>query len=263
MNNYELFKYPKSRVATFDVGKIGYKKHHIAGILEIDVTAAREKIRNVIKSGQKISLTSWLIKVISTTIVQNNFIHAINYKKRSQMSFKDVDISIPLEREVDGVRVPLVTVIRKTNTKTAEEINGEIRKAAGIKIESEKDFVLEKRGDNVFNKLFFNLPQFLRMIIWKYLLSNPFIRKDTMGTVMVTNIAMAGSFSGWILPKSIHNLSFGIGSVIKKPWVIGNKIEIREILNLTVMFDHDAVDGSPAARFTSRLVKNIENAVDL
>jgi pyruvate/2-oxoglutarate dehydrogenase complex dihydrolipoamide acyltransferase (E2) component len=263
VDNYELYHYPKSRVATFDVGRIGNKKHHIAGILEIDVSLAREKIRNAIKSGQKISFTSWFLKVLSTTIVQNRFIHSINYKKGTQISFGDVDISIPIERKVDDIRVPLVTVIRKTNTKTVEEINKEIRNAAGQEIGNEKDYVLEKRRSNGLNGLFFNLPQFVRMIVWKYLLSNPFVRKDTMGTLMVTNVAMAGNFPGWIIPKSIHNLCFGIGSIIKKPWVYKSKIEIREILNLTILFDHDVVDGSPAARFTAKLVKNIEDAVDL
>ena len=263
MNSFELYRYPKSRLATFDVGRIGNKKHHIAGLLEIDVSLAREKIRSAIKSGRKISFTSWMLKVISNTIVQNRLIHSINHKKRTQVAFNDVDISIPLEREVDGVRVPLATVIRKTNTKTIEEIHGEIRKASSRQISGEKDYVLEKRGSEALNRLFFNLPQFLRMMIWRYLLSNPFVRKDTMGTVMVTNIGTAGKFPVWILPKSIHNLCIGIGSISKKPWVHDNKIVIREILNLTLLFDHDVVDGMPAARFTDKLVKNIEQAMDL
>jgi pyruvate/2-oxoglutarate dehydrogenase complex dihydrolipoamide acyltransferase (E2) component len=37
----------------------------------------------------------------------------------------------------------------------------------------------------------------------------------------------------------------------------------REILNLTVMFNHDVVDGAPAARFTRRLVELIESGYGL
>jgi pyruvate/2-oxoglutarate dehydrogenase complex dihydrolipoamide acyltransferase (E2) component len=34
----------------------------------------------------------------------------------------------------------------------------------------------------------------------------------------------------------------------------------RDILHLTASFDHDIVDGAPAARFTRRLVELLENA---
>jgi pyruvate/2-oxoglutarate dehydrogenase complex dihydrolipoamide acyltransferase (E2) component len=40
--------------------------------------------------------------------------------------------------------------------------------------------------------------------------------------------------------------------------VVEGRIEPREILNLTVSFDHDIVDGGPATRFVRRLVELIE-----
>jgi pyruvate/2-oxoglutarate dehydrogenase complex dihydrolipoamide acyltransferase (E2) component len=40
--------------------------------------------------------------------------------------------------------------------------------------------------------------------------------------------------------------------------VVDGKIQVREILNLTVLFDHDVIDGSPAARFVDKLVKRLE-----
>jgi pyruvate/2-oxoglutarate dehydrogenase complex dihydrolipoamide acyltransferase (E2) component len=35
------------------------------------------------------------------------------------------------------------------------------------------------------------------------------------------------------------------------------------ILNLTVLFDHEVIDGAPAARFTRRLVELIESGYGL
>ena len=43
----------------------------------------------------------------------------------------------------------------------------------------------------------------------------------------------------------------------------GERIEVREILNLTVIFGHNVVDGAPAARFTKRLVELIESGYEL
>jgi pyruvate/2-oxoglutarate dehydrogenase complex dihydrolipoamide acyltransferase (E2) component len=260
VDSYEILKFPKSRVGTFDVGKIGGKKHHIVGLIETDVTLAREKIREQIRNGSKISFNSWVIKIISSTLMENRNMHAINYRKNSQIAFNDIDISIPVEKEVDGKKVPLAAVIRKTNVKSITEIYNEIEKLKKKAIHSEKDYVLGKTKGLSLSGLFFSMPQFIRLFIWRILLSNPFTRKKNMGTVMITNAGASGIRSGWIIPKSIHNLCFAIGSIALKPWIYENEVTKREIMNLTIMFDHDVVDGVPAARFTDKLVKNIEKA---
>jgi pyruvate/2-oxoglutarate dehydrogenase complex dihydrolipoamide acyltransferase (E2) component len=79
-----------------------------------------------------------------------------------------------------------------------------------------------------------------------------------MGNVVVTSLGMYGKINGWFVPISIHPVCFGIGSVMKKPVVKDDNIEIRDILNLTVMIDHDVIDGGSMARFISALNKNIE-----
>lgn len=263
MGSYDKSTYPKSRVATFDVGKIGINKHHITGFIEIDITKARKKIKQRIKSGENISLISWLIKVIGKTIQENRYIHSLNYKKRTQITFHDIDISLPIERTIDGNKVPLAMLIKEVNKKSIEDIFNEIKSGKNTEVRDEKDFVLSKKSNKRFTGLFFNLPQFLRLKIWKYILKDPFRVKKNMGTAMITNVGVLGNISGWVLPKSIHNLSFAMGSIIKKPWVVDNQIVIRNILHLTILFDHDAVDGSPAAKFTGNLVRNIENAEEL
>jgi pyruvate/2-oxoglutarate dehydrogenase complex dihydrolipoamide acyltransferase (E2) component len=43
----------------------------------------------------------------------------------------------------------------------------------------------------------------------------------------------------------------------------GERIEPRDCLSLTLSFDHDVIDGAPAARFAVRLAKLIESAAGL
>ncbi len=45
--------------------------------------------------------------------------------------------------------------------------------------------------------------------------------------------------------------------------MVDGRVEPREILNLTVVFDHDVIDGAPAARFVHRLVELIESGYGL
>jgi len=60
------------------------------------------------------------------------------------------------------------------------------------------------------------------------------------------------------LVKPAHHTQF-LGGISRKPAFVEDRIEPREILNLTVAFDHDVVDGAPAARVLERLVDLIES----
>ena len=84
------------------------------------------------------------------------------------------------------------------------------------------------------------------------------------GTVAVTAVGMFGKgHSGWGIATTPVSLSLVVGSLSWKPAVIDGRIEPREILNLTVLFDHDVVDGAPATRFVKRLVELIESGYGL
>jgi len=90
------------------------------------------------------------------------------------------------------------------------------------------------------------------------------MRVSTSGTVAVTAIGMFGKgHSGWGMTITPNSLALVVGSTAWKPAVVEGRIEPREILNLTVMFDHDVVDGAPATRFTRRLVELIESGYGL
>lgn len=84
-----------------------------------------------------------------------------------------------------------------------------------------------------------------------------------MGNVMITSVGMIGRINGWFIHTSVHPLSFGIGSILKKPVVIDNRVEIREILNMTILVDHDVIDGAQMVRFLKELTRQIENGEEL
>jgi 2-oxoacid dehydrogenases acyltransferase (catalytic domain) len=79
------------------------------------------------------------------------------------------------------------------------------------------------------------------------------------GTVGVTALGMAGRGGGWGLAPAGQSLLLVVGGITRKPAVTGERIEPRDILSLTVAFDHDVVDGAPAARFVHRLTDLIES----
>jgi len=113
-------------------------------------------------------------------------------------------------------------------------------------------------------RLFTHLPQWLRLVLMRgFFLNNPQRSKNTMGTVMITTVGMVGHTRGWIIPFSMHPLCLAIGSLNEQPSVYKGEIQKREILHLTVLIDHDVIDGVPAARFVDDLVKKLELGVGL
>jgi pyruvate/2-oxoglutarate dehydrogenase complex dihydrolipoamide acyltransferase (E2) component len=259
---HEVFRYPLSRIGTLDLGQIGLRKHHIAGLLEVDVTEAIAQIRKLRAEGREISFFSWMVKAISTAIAENRYIHAMAGRKHHTVVFQDIDISVMVEKAVEGKRVPLPLLIRKTNEKTTEAIHAEIRAAQSQQIMDESDYVLtEDKLPRAVMRLYYTLPQWMRLFLIKRILRNPYRSKAMMGTAIITSVGTAGHLSGWIIPKAMHNLCFALGPIVKKPWVVANRIQIRDILHLTVLVDHDVVDGIPAARFAARLLAVIQREV--
>jgi pyruvate/2-oxoglutarate dehydrogenase complex dihydrolipoamide acyltransferase (E2) component len=56
---------------------------------------------------------------------------------------------------------------------------------------------------------------------------------------------------------------FVVGGVNTKPWVVDGRVVPRSVMSLSVMVDHDLVDGAPAARFAARLRELIESGAEL
>lgn len=261
MEEFKTHKFPKSRIATNDVCSIGLKKHHVAAFIELDVTESREKIKACKKNGNKISFTAWLVKTIATTIKDFDTVAAYLKGKRNLVVFNDINISMIVEKELNGQKVPIPLVIKKANETNIESISKQINEAREHKL-TEKDIVLQNKS-NTLERLYYHLPGFARRLFWRYLINRPHFAFSKMGNVAITSIGMMGKVNGWFIPISVHPVCFGIGRIAKKPMVINDKIEIREVLNMTVLLDHDVVDGGIMARFLSRLSENIEKGIEL
>jgi pyruvate/2-oxoglutarate dehydrogenase complex dihydrolipoamide acyltransferase (E2) component len=257
---HDTLTYPDSRIGTLDLGRIAARRHHVAGLLEVDVTSLLAYIRALKKEGVRVSFFAWITKVVGDAIAENRYIHAAALGRKKLVVFEDVDISIIVEREVQGQKVPIPLLIRNTNTKAAQAIYEEIRQSQFTEIAGEQDYVMSDVGyTRGAMRLYYSLPQWMRIRALNWIMKSPFRMKQMMGTALITSVGTAGHLAGWIVPKTMHNLSVAIGSIVKKPWVVENRIEVRDILHLTVIFDHDIVDGVPAMKFVSRLVDRIQN----
>jgi len=247
---------PRSRIATWDVYAIGMKKHHVAALLEFDVTGTRQKIRELRRTGKKISLNAWIIKAIGQALSEHPHIAAFLCNKRKMISFQDINISMLVEKKLEDQRIPFPMILERVNEKEMEDIAREIEEAIKQPL-SGRDIVLQKRSGR-YERIYYLMPGILRRAFWKWLLRNPGTAYRKMGNAVITSLGMVGKLDGWFIHRSVHPVSFGIGSVIEKPKVVDGEIRIRQVLHMTVLMDHDVTDGAPMVRFVKDLTRYIE-----
>lgn len=258
MTKTRVQRFPDSRIATIDMGRVAKQKHHVSALIALDVTDSRARIKHRNRlSDNNISFNAWLIAVIGRTLTE--FEEAASYRtgKNKQLIFADINVSMVVEKKLNNHKVPIPLIIEKANIKTPQDITRQIADARATPLH-EKDMVLHQKTNRI-ERLYYKLPGFARRAVWRYLLQHPRLAFRKMGNVAVTSVGMIGQLNGWFIPSSVHPICFGIGAITRKPAVVDDQIAIREILHVTVLLDHDVIDGAPMTRLLSSLSKAIED----
>ncbi len=255
-SKFNIHPIPSSRIATMDVCAISRHKNHVVGLMEFDVSHVRKTIREQRRNGIETSFNAHVVFAICQALKKHPQMASFLKNKKQQIVFDSISVSMIVEKEVDNQKVPFPLLITEAEQKSVSEIFKLIEESKSVNMEKE-DVVLHKKG-NKWEKIYYRLPSFLRKFFWKYLLRRPNLAFSKMGNVSITSLGSAGSINGWFIHKSIHPVSFGIGSVIQKPIVKNHEIVAADILNMSILFDHDVVDGAPIVRFVRDLKIEIE-----
>lgn len=228
--------------------------HNFYALLEFDITNLRYLLRKTRRDGYGGSLLSFILKAIGKCLEEFPIFNSmINLKDFT--TFKEVDINIPIEVNHEGNLVNKQYIIRNINSKSLKEITSEIEKAK----KNDKDEVGYINSKSI-QKFLNVLPKRVVLLILRHIIKSHKRVKDISGTIFVTTVTMFSNASGYIIPYigGPQAASFAIGSTVKKVVVIKNEMKIREMINITAIFNHDIVNGAPAARFINRLREYIE-----
>jgi len=255
---YQVVPYPKYRRWMVAAFRSTRHKPMIHGLVEVDVSRAREFLRNQkANTGESLSFTAFLIACLAQAVDEHKAVQAIRFCSKRLILFEEVDVFTDIERDVVGQKYIIPYIIRAANCKTFRELHGEIRAAQGAD------------GKNVlkrFRLLF--LPAVLyRPFLWVFGWigrRRTWLWKTIVGTVEISAVGMFGNGAGWgIPPAPAAALMVTVGGIGEKPVVLDGHAVVREYLSLTISFDHDIVDGAPAARFTQQLKELIESGYGL
>jgi pyruvate dehydrogenase E2 component (dihydrolipoamide acetyltransferase) len=168
----------------------------------------------------QVSYTAILVKAVAHSLLEQPIINSMLDGDKVKI-FEDVNVGVAVATE-GGLVVP---VIRNADKKSVKELDAEIRE------------LTEKARQGKMGK-----------------------EDVTGGTFTITNLGMCGVdfFTPIINPPEAAIL--GVGRIIKKPVVINGKLEIKNIMTLSLSYDHRIVDGAPAAQFLTKVKEKIEVA---
>jgi pyruvate/2-oxoglutarate dehydrogenase complex dihydrolipoamide acyltransferase (E2) component len=259
---YQIVEISAGRRIWINTLEISWIPHAIYGLLEVDVTDARRIMaEHKARSGESLSFTAFLAVCLGRAVQEHKEVQACLKGRRQMMMFDDVNIGLMIEHKAGKKGALMGHVIQGANRKTYRQIHDEIRAVQTAPVPA-------GRGMPSWFRSLMLLPWPFSRVMMAMLRWNR--RRDPLsfvsmgGTVAITSVGMfGGGHSGWGLTPTPQSLGLVVGGIAWKPAVVEDKIEPREILNLTVMFDHDVVDGAPATRFTRRLVELIESAYGL
>ncbi|MBM4430763.1 MAG: 2-oxo acid dehydrogenase subunit E2 [Chloroflexi bacterium] len=256
--DYKVVPFPQLRQVVIDSLRMAHRKHTVCALLEVDVTEVRQYLReHKAKTGESLSFTAFIITCLGRAVDEDKITHAYLNWRNQLVIFDEVDVTTIIEIEAGEQTFPFAHVIRAANKRTFRDIHQEIR---AIQAKPESSQGLQQWQ---FLRWFIILPAFIRQIFYGAFYRMPHLVKQYIGTVEVTAVGMFGKGGGWAIIQPIYTLSLAIGGIAEKPGIVDRRIEIREYLSLTISFDHDIIDGAPAARFTQRLKELIESGYGL
>lgn len=256
----QVLPYPKSRRFLEAAMRSTHHKPMIHGLLEVDVTEARETLRNYeARTGEVLSFTAFVIACLAKAVDENKAVHALRWGSSRVIHFADVDVLTWIERDVGGQQIILPYIFRSANGRSVEQIHHEMR-AAQV-----QDLSRAVDGGAKALQL---LPAWLYpAYFWlstKIGRRYPRQWKKSWGTVTVSAVGMFGKGAGWGVPPSTPSLCWvTLGGIAQRHSYFTTEPRLREYLSLTVSFDHNMIDGAPAARFTQRLKQLIESSYGL
>ncbi|WP_254766491.1 2-oxo acid dehydrogenase subunit E2 [Salinilacihabitans rarus] len=244
--------FPRRRRGTVDAMRAAGRRSDVHGLVEFDVTEARRRVRDrAERTGEDRSFTAFLVFCLARALDDHPDLNAYRDWRGRIVRFDDVDVMVVVEVDLDGTRIGVPHVVRAANRRSLRSIHDEIRTAqtdpAERRLPGPASLALRLPGP--VRRLFFRLPRWF-----------PRRWKRVAGTVAVTSVGMFGTGGGWGITPTNYTLQLTVGGIDRKPGVVDGEIEPREYLSVTATFDHDVVDGAPAARFLERLRELVEGA---
>lgn len=213
----------RKRIAEKMVQSI-YTAPHVSGLDEFDVSklvSLRKQLLEQIDPNIKLTYLPFIIKAVTNALKEHPYFNASLDEKNNEIILKKrYNIGIATATK-EGLVVPIIKhADQKSILEIAVELEELTRKA------QEQKLALSDMQD---------------------------------GTFTITSTGMNG---GWFATPIINYPEvaiFGVHAIKKRPVVVNDEIVIRDMMGVSITFDHRVIDGDPSGRFMQTIARILEN----
>jgi pyruvate/2-oxoglutarate dehydrogenase complex dihydrolipoamide acyltransferase (E2) component len=243
-NGYRVIPFSANRQMVAASSTASRRHNTIHCLLEVDVTKPRSLLAKYKEStGKSVSFTAYLVSCLSR--VMESYPDFNSFRKGNNLIIlEDLTISVLVERDLAGELVPEPLGIQYAQTKSIRQIQKEIRAAKG----NSTDELGSLSGLTWVRYI----PTWLLGLFIRAASRNINMAKR-YGKVAVTAVGMFSPARSWMVPISSATVVMTVGGIHTELIPSDSQPQEAEFLHLTLSFDHDVVDGAPAARFAKDL----------
>ena len=224
--SYHVMDLTPGRRVMINMLDLSGPKHIMSGLLEVDVTVARQFIaEHKARTGEPLSFTGFLTFCLARAADEDKTVQAYRKGRKQLVLFDDVDVGVMIEHKVGDKRALMGHVIRNANRKTYREIHDEIRSVQTRPAPPNRGLPTWFRNTML---LPWPLSWLFRTLMRMATRRDPALVTSMGGTVSITSVGMFGEgHSGWGLYTAAEVLGMVVGSIAWKPAVVEGRIEPR------------------------------------
>ena len=219
-------------------------------LIQCDVTDTRAFVE---AADPPLSWTAFIVAAVARAAAAHPGVHAyVNWAGRL-VRHQHVDVSTLVEVASPKGSFPLAHLIRDADIRSPADLSAELRR-----VKDQPSAGTSGRLFKIAAPWVSRIPGVVALFYW--LAARSMRMRRLTGTVSVTAVGMFGRGGGLgIGHPTVQTLTVLVGGRSIRPWVNDGAVVPREILDLTLTFDHNVVDGAPAARFVADLRELIEH----
>jgi pyruvate/2-oxoglutarate dehydrogenase complex dihydrolipoamide acyltransferase (E2) component len=224
------------------------------GFLDVDVTLARPLLA---ATDPPSSMTAFLAASVARAAADHPEVHAYRDWRGRLVTHRFVDVGTMVEIATAQGPFPMPYTLHDADIRSVPDLSGELHR-----VKAEPLATSSARWAERYAPWATRIPGAIPAVY--AIMARSITSRRQIGTVAVTSIGMFGGGAGYgLTPLTLMSLELIVGGISQQPRVIDGRVQVRDVLNLTLAIDHNVVDGAPAARFAAELREVVETAAVL
>ncbi len=243
--------FPSNRRLVTAAMRAGRRIAPMYGLLDLDVTKAR---RILAAHDPPSSLTAFVVASVARAAAAHPEVHAYRNWRGQLVTHRHVDVTTMVEIPTPQGPFGLPHVLHDADIRDVPDLTAELHRVKHEPSASRSGALLERAAP-----LATRIPGTVQALY--AVMARSVAVRQRIGTVAVTAVGMFGGGGGFgLTPPAVMSLEVVVGGMTQRPRVIDGQIQVRDVLDLSLVIDHNVVDGAPATRFGADLRNLIENA---